>query len=86
VSDDPKPGAPARSKSRTRNTAEIALAIVVVYAVVFLLLNTGRVQVHFIFWTHRIALSWVIFLSLMLGLAAGLLLPLLRARRRRRRG
>ena len=58
----------------------------VIYAVVFLLVNTGRVHVHFIFWTTTMALSWVIFLSLMLGLAAGLLAMPLRARRRRRRG
>ena len=84
MTDEPKSGAPARGKSRTRNAAEIALAVVVVYAVVFLLLNTGHVKVNFVFWTHRIALSWVIFLSLMLGLAAGLLAGPLRARRRRR--
>lgn len=84
MTDDPKPGAPARNRSRTRNVAEIALAVVVVYAVVFLLLNTGHVKVHFVFWTTTMALSWVIFLSLMLGLAAGLLAMPLRARRRRR--
>ena len=78
--------APARRKSRTRGAAEIALAIVVVYAVVFLLLNTGHVKVHFVFWTATMALSWVIFLSLILGLVAGLLTMPLRARRRRRGG
>ena len=52
----------------------------------FLLLNTGRVKVHFVFWTATIALAWVIFLSLMLGLVAGLLAAPLRARRRRRSG
>jgi uncharacterized integral membrane protein len=85
MSAGPENGAPTKRRSRPRAAAEIALAVVVVYAVVFLLLNTGRVQVHFVFWTHRIALSWVIFLSLMLGLAAGLLAMPLRARRRRRR-
>ena len=75
---------PAKRKSRTRGAAEIALAVVVVYAVVFLLLNTGRVKVHFVVWTATMALSWVIFLSLMLGLVAGLLAAPLRARRRRR--
>ncbi len=77
---------PAERTSRTRRATEIALAVVVVYAVVFLLLNTGRVNVHFVFWTTRISLSWVIFLSLMLGLVAGLLVAPLRARGRRRRG
>ena len=77
---------PAGQRTRTRRAAEIALAVVVVYAVVFLLLNTGRVKVHFVFWTATMALAWVIFLSLMLGLVAGLLSAPLRARRRRRGG
>jgi uncharacterized integral membrane protein len=84
VSSEHESGTPAPSRSRSRSAAEIALAVVVVYAVVFLLLNTGHVRVHFVFWTATMALSWVIFLSLMLGLAAGLLVPRLRARRRRR--
>jgi uncharacterized integral membrane protein len=86
VSEGPKSGAPSKRAARTRNAAEIALVAVVIYAVVFLLVNTGKVHVHFVFWSATIALSWVIFLCLMLGLAAGLLLPRLRARRRRARG
>jgi uncharacterized integral membrane protein len=86
MSTGPESGSPARRKTRTRNAAEIALAVVVIYAVVFLLVNTGSVKVHFVFWTATVALSWVIFLSLMLGLVTGLLAAPLRARRRRRRG
>ncbi len=78
--------APTGRRSRTRRATEIGLAIVVVYAAVFLLLNTGAVKVHFLFWTTRIALSWVILFSLLLGLAAGRLAAPLRARRRRRSG
>ena len=81
----PESGSHQEDKSRRRTASEIALAAVVVYAVVFLLLNTGRVKVHFVVWTATMALSWVIFLSLMLGLVAGLLVMPLRARRRRRR-
>ena len=85
MSQGPESGSHQEDKSRRRTASEIALAAVVVYAVVFLLLNTGRVKVHFVVWTATMALSWVIFLSLMLGLVAGLLVMPLRARRRRRR-
>lgn len=62
----------------------VALAIVVAYAIAFILENGKHVSVHFVFKTTRVSLIWVVLLSLALGLIGGILLAQLDRRRRRR--
>jgi len=62
----------------------IALALLVAYAVAFILENSRSVSVHFVFGTAHASLVWVILLSLAVGLLGGLLLPRLERRWRRR--
>lgn len=62
----------------------IALALVVAYAIAFVLENGKHVSVHFVFATARVSLVWVVLLSLALGAIGGILLSQLDRRRRRR--
>ncbi len=62
----------------------IALALVVAYAIAFILENGRHVSVHFVFATTRVSLVWVILLSVALGLVLGIALSQLDRRRRRR--
>jgi len=61
-----------------------AIAIVALYALLFIILNTHRVKVSFVFATARISVIWVILLSLAVGLVLGVLLSRLNRRRKRR--
>jgi len=62
----------------------IALAIVIAYAIAFILENGKHVSVHFVAGTARVSLIWVVLLSLALGAIGGILLSQLERRRRRR--
>ncbi len=62
----------------------IVLALVVAYAIAFVLENGKHVSVHFVFATARVSLVWVVLLSLALGAIGGILLSQLDRRRRRR--
>jgi uncharacterized integral membrane protein len=62
----------------------IALALLVAYAVAFVLENRTSVPVHFVFATVRTSLVWLILLALGVGLLGGILLAQLERRRRRR--
>jgi uncharacterized integral membrane protein len=65
----------------------IALALVVAYAIAFILENGKHVSVHFVFVTTKVSIVWLILLSLALGAIGGILLSQLERRRRRlRRG
>jgi uncharacterized integral membrane protein len=65
----------------------IVLALVVAYAIAFILENGKHVSVHFVFATTRVSIVWLILLSLALGAIGGILLSQLERRRRRlRRG
>ena len=65
----------------------IALALVVAYAIAFILENGKHVSVHFVFVTTRVSIVWLILLSLALGAIGGILLSQMERRRRRlRRG
>ena len=64
----------------------IVLALVVAYAIAFILENGKHVPVHFVFVTTRVSLVWVILLSVALGLILGIALSQLDRRRRRRGG
>jgi uncharacterized integral membrane protein len=62
-----------------------ALAILVGYAIAFVLENGKHVNVHFVLATAGVSLVWVILLSFGIGVVAGILLAQLERRRRRRR-
>jgi uncharacterized integral membrane protein len=62
----------------------IVLALVVAYAIAFILENGKHVSVHFVFVTTRVSIVWLILLSLALGAIGGILLSQLERRRRRR--
>jgi uncharacterized integral membrane protein len=64
--------------------ALIGLALLVAYAIAFVLENRKRVGLHFVLATARVSLIWLILLSFAIGLLAGVLLSQLYRRRRRR--
>ena len=64
----------------------IVLALVVAYAIAFILENGKHVSVHFVFVTTKVSIVWLILLSNALGAIGGILLSQLERRRRRRRG
>ncbi|MGH2934539.1 MAG: lipopolysaccharide assembly protein LapA domain-containing protein [Gaiellaceae bacterium] len=63
----------------------IVLALVIAYAIAFILENGDHVAVHFVFSTTRVSIVWLILLSLALGAIGGILLAQLDRRRRNRR-
>jgi uncharacterized integral membrane protein len=62
----------------------IALALLIGYAIAFVLENNRKVGVHFVFATAHGSLIWLILVSLALGIFLGVLLSQLYRRRRRR--
>jgi uncharacterized integral membrane protein len=54
------------------------------YAIAFVLQNNEQVDVDFVFAKTQISLTWVILISLAIGLLGGVLLSQLYRRRRRR--
>ena len=60
------------------------LGVVGVYLVLFVVLNTKQVHVRFVFATARVSLIWVILLSLLIGLIAGVIASQLHRYRQRR--
>jgi uncharacterized integral membrane protein len=63
----------------------IALAVVIAYAIAFVLENRKAVSLHFVVATANVSLVWLILLSLAVGFVVGILLSQLERRRRRRR-
>lgn len=63
----------------------IVLGVVAVYLLLFVVLNTRRVPVKFVFASTRVSLIWVILLSLGAGVVLGVLLSQLRRHRMRNR-
>lgn len=62
-----------------------AIGLVALYTLLFIILNTNRAKVSFVFASARISVIWVILLSLAAGLVLGVLLSRLHRRRQRRR-
>jgi uncharacterized integral membrane protein len=70
---------PARRGPNRKGRGTLVLAVaVVVWAVLFLLLNRESVRVHFVFFSTSLPLIW----ALALALGAGVVIGLLVARRR----
>jgi uncharacterized integral membrane protein len=81
--DDAAAGAEGKAQRREAG-ALIGLGLLVAFVVAFVIENSKRISVHFVFGTARTRVIWLILLSLALGLIAGLLLPQLGRRRRRK--
>lgn len=62
----------------------ILLAVVAVYAVVFLLLNSDQVKVSFVFFNARTSLIFLVLLSMAIGFVLGVFGPAWWRRRQRR--
>ena len=64
----------------------LALALIVAYVIAFVLENRKSVHLHFVFATASVSLIWLILLSLVIGVLAGMLLSQLYRRRHRLKG
>ena len=62
----------------------VGLSLLVAYVVAFVLENAKSVHVHFVLTTTRVSLIWVILLSLVIGILAGVVGSQLYRHRRRR--
>jgi uncharacterized integral membrane protein len=71
-------------RERTPWVQLTAIGIVAVYTLLFIVLNTHRAKVSFVFASARISVIWVILLSVAAGLVLGALLSRLNRRRKRR--
>ena len=75
----------ARPKREYRHWIQLtAIGLVALYALLFIVLNTHRAKVSFVFATARISVIWVILLSLAVGWVLGALVSRLNRRRKRR--
>jgi uncharacterized integral membrane protein len=63
----------------------LVLGVIGVYLVLFVVFNSRSVKVRFVFATTKVSLIWVILLSLLIGIAGGLILSQLYRYRQRRR-
>jgi uncharacterized integral membrane protein len=80
---------PAREEKRVRESGlyfKLALLLAgTAYVIAFVLQNNEQVDVDFVFAETQISLTWVILISLAIGLLGGVLLSQLYRRRRRRK-
>lgn len=74
---DVEPPAPRRAGTRAQGVPwkVVLLAVLAVYAVVFLLVNSETQDVNFVFFTVRTRLIWLILLSMALGAALAVVAP-----------
>jgi uncharacterized integral membrane protein len=61
-----------------------AIGLVGLYTILFIVLNTNRAKVSFVFASTKISVIWVILLSLAVGFVLGVLGTRLNRRRKRR--
>jgi uncharacterized integral membrane protein len=77
-----------RKSGRTRESLAtvrlIVAALVALYAIAFIVLNTHSTKVDFVFTSTNVSVIWVILLSLAIGAALGVLVVQLRRRRQRK--
>lgn len=63
----------------------IVVALVVAYVIAFAIENSKPINVHFVFATAKVSVSWMILVSLAAGLVTGVALSQLHRHRQRRR-
>ena len=61
------------------------LVLIAAYVVAFIAENDKSVTVHFVFYSARTSVIWLVILSLAIGVVGGLLLSQLERRRRRQK-
>jgi uncharacterized integral membrane protein len=71
-------------RERTPWVQLAVIGIVALYALLFIVLNTHRAKVSFVFGTTKVSVIWVILLSLGVGFVLGSLGTRLYRRRKRR--
>jgi uncharacterized integral membrane protein len=76
-------GSPKPPAERGTPWKLIVFAVLAVYAILIVLLNTDQVDVSFVFFSAEISLLVLILLCVGIGFAAGYLFDQLRGRRRR---
>jgi uncharacterized integral membrane protein len=89
----PPPPAPEPAEEEDRPSTwqpvlylKIAVLLLVVgYSIAFVVQNTEKIPVDFVFWTANVRLIWEILLLLAIGLVGGILLSQLYRHRRRGR-
>ena len=84
---DAQPEAPPRERRVRESGLYVKLLLLLAgtaYVIAFVLQNNEQVDVDFVFAKTQISLTWVILISLAIGLLAGVLLSQLYRRRRRR--
>jgi uncharacterized integral membrane protein len=59
------------------------LLLAFAYSIAFIVENTDRIPIDFVFWTAKVRLIWAILLLLAIGLVGGILLSQLYRHRRR---
>jgi uncharacterized integral membrane protein len=74
-------GEPGQGRSRTVQARRIVVAALVVYVVLFIVLNTDRVDISFVFFTIHTMLLIALALVAVLSFAAGFVVHGRRARR-----
>jgi uncharacterized integral membrane protein len=84
VTDEPT-GEPRRTFQLAVWSRLVVIVAIGVFALLFVVLNTNNVKVSFVFGSTHLSLIWVILLSLVVGVALGVLLSRLNRRRQRRR-
>ncbi|MBM3677073.1 MAG: DUF1049 domain-containing protein [Actinobacteria bacterium] len=80
------PVRPARTKGRDVPWRLIALGVLLVYGIVFVVLNSRAVKVNFVFFAPRVSLIVALVLALLLGFLGGYLFDTMRDRRKRKPG
>jgi len=71
-------------RERTPWVQLTAIGLVALYALLFIVLNTHRAKVSFVFASAQISVIWVVLLSLAVGFVLGVLVTRLHRRRKRR--
>jgi uncharacterized integral membrane protein len=71
-------------RERTPWVQLAAIGLVALYTILFIVLNTHRAKVSFVFASAKISVIWVILLSLAVGFVLGVLGTRLDRRRKRR--
>jgi uncharacterized integral membrane protein len=71
-------------RERTPWVQLAAIGLVALYTILFIVLNTHRAKVSFVFASTKVSVIWVILLSLAVGFVLGVLGGRLYRRRKRR--